>query len=238
MADYDRFGRGGVTFPLAVDARSLLQKADPFVFYALEFARSVLETHVGVALLGAASGTEVTRVVADAVSVNPIPFLTSGQLKFPLLALYRTRGSLKNRTVSKREDVGAFEILYILPPLTMANAHAIGAVMQAVVTVLDDRFAMGADPGHTPEGAAAGAEVWDLTQSSQVILVDYDHGYIPGRTDLPFYALKIRGTVGDAEQFLDAGFDPFTKIAIDVDVVDGTTLPDVVSTETDPGSTA
>src|SRR5579872_7429478 len=98
------FKWGGVVYPLtSATTNALLQDADPAIFYALDFYASMLQQY-----LGARWSAECTRanrsdiganVVQSKVPYDPSDYLTTEQLSFPLLAVYRTRSTEAEQSV-------------------------------------------------------------------------------------------------------------------------------------------
>ena len=239
MTDYASFKRGGRSYPLPLAVSgSLLLRADPFLFYALEYYKRVLEVHLGAALLEAASGTAITSTVAYTSPVDPAPWLTQGQYKFPLLAVYRKRGKLEDRSANWRVTSGQFEVLYILPPLTPADAEKIVPILNAAADVIDDRTFQGVDPLYTPTSGTAGQSPWEMANCAKVTITDAEWGLFDGFDDELFFGLKLTGTVIERAEFVSTDYETFAGTNIDVDQKqqDGSNIVSVVeaNTQQDP----
>lgn len=237
MAGYGNFRRGSKEFPLSYErGRTLLQDADPFIYYGLSFFRQMIEVHVGERLMAAADGTPVEAPVAMVLPTDPGPYFTSGQIKFPLLALYRTRGRFEDRTVQYRHDITTFELLYALPPLTLADAVRVGPILNAIKDVIDDRAERGSDPAMTPPGDSAGGEFWTLSGVERIDIDSCEWGTYSGLDGEPFMALKITGSVREetAPTQATGAYEDFAGINGHIDHVspDGSELLDVAQDKT------
>lgn len=221
MAEDADFQYGGVAFPLATSTgNSLLEDADPALFHALAFFQWVIESKVGARLLEAAAvhAPRVTAAVAYAVPFDPGPYLTSDQLKFPLLAVYRSEERLENRTITWKHAIETWGVAYVLPPMTAGQVEAIGPILNAVARALDERTEQGADPDYTPPGGAAGESVWARTGLEQI-------GFRRGRfvrwedgADLVFQAyvadLEVQERVGQRP----GAYPALTSVAAGIDL--------------------
>lgn len=151
------FKHGGVVYPLtAVTANSLLKDADPAIFYVLEFYASVLTTYIGARLAAEATlaGLTIASPVGYQLPTDPAAYLTEEQTKFPLLAVYRVRETLRDRTITWRQDVAEWKVAYVLPPLTPGQRERLSPILRAVGRVLDNRTELGFDTAY-----ASGAKI-------------------------------------------------------------------------------
>ena len=163
MPDYAGFQHGGTTFPVTESlTNSFLRDADPAVFYALEYYKAVIETHIGDRLLAEASAVgavQVAKAVEQTLPLNPEPFLLEQHIKFPLLALYRRNGTW--RMVGQRRAINeTVELAYVLPPMQAGEAERLMPVLKAVTAIIDNRTEQGFDPTYTPTDGSAGDVVW------------------------------------------------------------------------------
>lgn len=237
MTDYGTFKRGRREFPLdPLSEETLLFDADPFLFYALEYFQAMIERHVGARLMLAASVVpHIKAPVAYAVPIDPMPFLLTAQYDFPLLAVYRKNGRLEQRTVAWRHDVTTFEVVYVTPPLTAAQAEAVVPILTAIRDVLDDRTANGADPSYTPKYGTEGESFWvDRVGLERVTFKEFEWGTIPEGKGLAFFALRMRGEVSEREDLPARDTEPFEGVDLDVDHMspDGSRIAGVVSVST------
>lgn len=188
MTDYQGFTHGAAEFPLALGTttgNSLLRDADPFVYYALEYFASVLNTHMSARLLQEATAVGMTRItsaVAETLPYHPGEYLTQAHVKFPLLALYRKEGKFEYQGTRKR-SVDQLELVYVLPPLTPGEHERLFPILKAVASIVDNRAEQGFDPSYTPSAptGTAGDRVWSSTRAGadrvDVIAVNYDGGF-------------------------------------------------------------
>jgi hypothetical protein len=239
MADYDSYRYGGVTFPLLpVAGASTLKIADPSLYRAIDFLASQITRHLGALLVSVAStaGIDMTSAVGTAVPMDPGPFLTQVQYSFPLLALWRRRSKLTNRTVVWREKQVELGVSFILKPMGGAQAEQFLPVLAAVESLLDASLESGADPNYTPDGSTAGASVWQLAGLSDVSLQEGSFGAYPDGKGfvMPAWLGKIQ--LVERSQPVSGMFQIFDgvdgKVDLAVDPAEGTTVFDVADFET------
>ena len=151
MADYGKFKFGNTEFPLtASTANSFLQDANPAVYYALDYLKSVLFLHlqgrwqaaVAKAGMPAADGYVVNYVLP----YDPSPFLQDQQVKFPCLALWEKENITEPKTFSWYHSKKTWQLMYVLPALTSAQMEQLYPAITAVDTILRDRIEQGYDP--------------------------------------------------------------------------------------------
>lgn len=239
MTDYASFKRGAVTFPLATgQATSALRRADPFLFYALEFFGAVIEQHIEDALLEVAPSF-VTAAVAYKVPIDPVPFLTMQHFRYPLLAVYRRRSVTNERTVQWRHGTCTFEALYLFPPLTPGDAEQVVPFLNAVAIALDERASHGSDPSYTPTGGSVGQSPWELANLEKCEVTGAEWGLFAGHTDQVFYGVKLTGTVKERDDFVSSDFETFAGANVDVDHVesDGSSIESLVEANTQQAPT-
>lgn len=200
--DWSRFKRGAVSFPLTSSTvNSLLQDADPAIFYALDYLSFVLTEEIGARLVAAAqlAGAPINQAVAYKTPMDPEPFLQSEQFAFPLLAVYRKSGTLHQLTASYRDDVDLWEVAYILPPLTAGQSEAILPILHAAKIALDDRAEMGRDIAYTPPTltAAAGDSVWGASYANleAIKFTTATYARLPKTDSLWFHAVILEAEV-------------------------------------------
>jgi hypothetical protein len=156
---YGTFAHGGVRYPLTADTtNSLLQDADPALFYALDFIAGVLQIHIGdrLAAEGAKVGLDLSVAVRKKIHVEPSPVMTADQMLFPCLAIYRKEDNWDAHTAVYDKDVSTWELAYVMPPLTPVQLDALQPILRAVGVVIENRIWQGFDPAYQG-GALIGA---------------------------------------------------------------------------------
>lgn len=144
---------GGTSLPLAPGAatqHSLLQAADPALYWALQYWAAMLEKYVGAAAVseGLAVRAPIGQAVASTLPYDPQPFFTeSVQFVPPALAVYRVQGTFVPRSAVWRQMQSEWEIAYILPALSAGAAVRLLPLLQAAGRVLDDTTDRKGDPG-------------------------------------------------------------------------------------------
>lgn len=208
MAENEGFVHGAVTFPLAAqNGRSSLQDADPAVFYALDFARFMLEKYIGDRFREEANAAELKLadgIVGTVVPYDPSGYLGSVQFRFPILGLYRRTEKFADKTLGFRSGAANAEMCFILPPLTAGQAEAMLPLLNAVKAVIDRTVEQGKDPGYTPPGGTLGDSVWGKAYArlDSFDLTDVTFGAYPGaQGDMTFpaalFGLDLKELGGD-----------------------------------------
>ena len=158
--DYGKFKFGNTEFPLTSStANSFLQDANPAVYYALDYCKSVLFLHLQDRW--AAEVQKVRMPIADGYVVNyalpydPGPSLLSQQFKFPLLALWEKENVTEPRTFSWYHSRKTWQLMYCLPSLSPSQMERLYPALTAVDTILRDRIEQGYDPNYQN-----GREIW------------------------------------------------------------------------------
>lgn len=180
MTDFSSFEYGRTYFPLAASASgsTLLQDADPAIFYLLEFYASVLNTHMGERFLAeaaSASAGRITSAVAETIPLNPETFLTSENFSFPLLCAAR----LSSRFVYQGQQkfaVSRVKVDYVLPPLTGGAAELLTPILHAVAAIIDNRTERGFDPSYTPTDGSAGDLAFATAGVARAKVIEVSYG--------------------------------------------------------------
>lgn len=204
-ADYSTLKAGSVLAPLAVDTEnSLLEDADPALFYLLDFFAWGITAYLGDRLVAAAAGANVKDIetaIAQRYPYNPAPFLTETQFRFPLLAAYHRRSSTGRKTAGWEHDRHTFDVLYVLPTLDAAEAEAVLPILPRIATVLRGLATRGWDPNYQPPGGQLGDMPWALAGVERIGLGDplrddvefAEFGSLPGAGTIWFPCLRLTG---------------------------------------------
>lgn len=237
MADFDDSQLAGVAMPLdELSTNTLLRDSDPAVYYALEFFKAVIERLIGDRLLAAATAANVrgvTSAVAYSTAMDPAPYLTEQQFKFPLLAVYRKSETYRERTTVFVQDIAELEVAYVLPPLTGAQSEQVTPILKAVASALFLATEQGFDSSYE-----SGARVWgeDYANIEEAAFTRGEYGAFPALKDLSFPAWVGSLRVKERAMPVASQFEEFDGLDASVDVVDGdTTVSDVAEIKTEPG---
>lgn len=195
MAERETFQTGAVEFPLTSETTNTsLQDADPVVFHCLEFIQHCIEKYAGERILAEATKfgvTELTKVVASTVPWDPADYLSTAQFHFPLLAMHRIKTKFSEKTTVFRHDESAIELAYIFPPVSAGQAGALLPLLRSVAAIIDNRIELGYDPTFTPEGGAAGDQVWALAGIESISVVGATWEKYAGMGDMIFHAVVL-----------------------------------------------
>jgi hypothetical protein len=229
---------GAVRFPLPTGTgNTLLQDADPTVFYLLDFFTWCFRQYLGARLLEAAAGAElagITDAVLGQGSFDPYPHLQETQMPFPMLAVYRTTSDFVDRTVSKRQDTSTLILAYVLPPMAGSQLEQVGPILHAAKGLVNRKCVERQDDAYTPPGAAKGDSVATLASLVDLDCVKADFGAWQAPKDLYFPAIVCTLSAIEASAEDLSGLLPFegANVGIDLRTAQGDT-PDLGSVNID-----
>jgi len=238
---YASFGVAAAVEPLSTSsANTLLQDADPALFYCLDFLSWVIANHPGPRLIqaAAAAGAPITQAVAQRYPYDPGPYFDREQFKFPLLAIYRTRSKYHWKRVGWDSDACDFELLYALPPMMAAQAERVLPILRAVESSVRHKTTYGFDPGYTPPGGSAGQQPWALAKIEEIDFNGGIMGHIEGTGNLWFPSLRMQGTFVERDMYVSNG-NKFAggDITADLAAPDGTKIDPFVQVATQQAPT-
>ena len=196
MSEQAGFQVGAFVSPLTpATTHGLLQDADPALYHALAFYKSVLSTH-----LGARWDAEVTKaglskyagqITTLAIPFDPLPWLQQGSLAPPFLALFVPEENATDRTRAFYQTAATAKLQWVLPPLTLAQYNQLYPFLRAAAKVILDRTTLGYDPAYQN-----GAEFCALGGIAQLDLGPARYGAIQGLdTKLLFPTVEFELTV-------------------------------------------
>lgn len=231
------FSRSGVSFPLTSStSNSLLQDADPALFYLLEYLSWIVTNDVGDRLEAEATvcGAPITNAVEYTLPYEPSHYLASQQVKFPLIAVWRDEEQFFDRTRTYRAANVTLHAVYVLPVLSAGQAEQLLPILSAIGKAWSDRVNQGSDPEFTPTGqtqgsspfAAGGVEKIDVTAGRYVVWNDGG--------DLTFHAYMADIEMTERATFDSSDYDDFDGINAHVDYKPptGATIQDIAEFET------
>ena len=252
MADYSAFKVGGAAEPITNSlANKLLLDADPALFYALDYWTWLINNYPGPRLVALATsaglvdntGTPIANAVMQAYPWQPQPQQLANQFKYPLLCVYRTRGMTGRFTASWEHDRGLIDLVYVLPTLTAAQMLQVAPILRAIEATVRQKTTQGYDPGYTPPGGTAGAQVWTASRAG-VERVGWgdpyrdpadcsEYGYLDDTDNQYFPMLRMKGYFVERDTYV-AGANKFAGADISADLVapDMTRIPLVVQMST------
>jgi hypothetical protein len=211
--NYGTFGVDSSVYPLvATGANSLLLDADPCLYWLLDFAYSMLQVYAQprwAIEIQRAGLTAYPNICSLRVPYSPFPFLqdTAGQsgLSFPLLSLNRVEGQSKELTRVYQRTESTLEFNYVLPPFTAAQTQIAGPILNAVLSIIRDRFEYGFDPNYM-----SGATIGSLAQFDNLWLEEYSLGMMPGKSNLPMQTLTMKIKLRERNMGVTGAFGPLT----------------------------
>jgi hypothetical protein len=214
-ADYSEFLVGNVLQPLPVQSpNSLLQDADPALFFAIDFWSYVITTYPGPRLLAAAAAAGITSIkqaVAATYPYEPLPQQLENQFSFPLLAVYRKEAQTEWHTVGHETDSTALEVLYVLPPMDAAASERLLPIFNAIMQALRRKSTDAWDPGYTPPGGNLGdqytaapyahVEEMGFGEDRFGLAKLASFGFLPAAEGLYFPTLKLQAYVRERDNY-------------------------------------
>lgn len=164
---YGTFGVGAAVEPLrAIGTATLLQDADPAVFYALDFWAWVINNHPGPRLVAEAAAAGYSQFSAAIIAGQTFSFIPTpdqareNQFQYPALFLGRTTTETGRFTAAWEHDRGHFDLLYVMPGMTAGQAQVMMPALRAIEASIRERTTQGYDPNYTPPGGILGGPVW------------------------------------------------------------------------------
>lgn len=242
--DYSTWGRDNVVFPVpAPGQHSALQDVDPALFYALDFLSAQIQTHLGPRILSAAqeAGAQaITSAVAQRYPWAPEPEQLQAQLKFPLLAIWRTKTRHEQLTSGWYLDHGEISLMYAFPPVTAGMLEQLGPLLYAVGTVVTHQTVQSFDPSYTPPGGNLGDSPWGAKYAGveEIGWTRSVFGKLPGGGNMVFPALLMEGFIRSRDVYVSQG-NKFTGADItgNLQSADGTVISPMVQVSTQPAPT-
>ncbi len=234
MSTVSLWKHGGVEYPLTASTeQSLLQSADPALYYALDLFVTVLNIYVKPRLLAQAALEDLRfpSAVEKTLHFEPTPFLLSDQLVFPLFCLYRseTQWTEQNKTSTRSDSV--WEWAWVLPPLTPRQIEQLHPILRSVDVVMSTFAIQSFDPEY-----AAGATLRDLSGIQRMTAGPVRYGEFERISEQEKWWKAITGKllVQEISAIVPEAFKVFTgaDIAVDHDDGDGNTLERVVEVST------
>lgn len=245
----------------AASTESLLQRADPALFYALDFWQFVITHYCGEAIAAAlasagikAPGGAAMKAVAQAYPYEPLPEYLENQVQFPALFAYRKDVRTEWHSVGYEFDIVSLEVAYVLPPLDAAASERVLPALNAVAKALRRKSTDAWDPAYTPPGgvlgdqytAAAYAHVaeagfGEYTQGGRAPARMGAHGFLEAAGGLYFPCLRLSAYFVERDNYdpTQGGPSKFAggDITGNVRAGDGTTVAPFVQVSTQPAPT-
>jgi hypothetical protein len=218
MSENTYFQDGYVESPITSStANSLLQDADPAIYYMLDYFKAVIELHCQArwnAEVALCNRTDlVNKMVASTFSSDPSFYMTDDQLALPLLAVYRKSAEFEQMTAVFDHTITKAEVLYVLPPLTPAQADRLLPMLKHVVGVIRDRAMEGFDSAYN-----SGAKVWQLAgiESMSIDNCTFDNMQsADGSIFLP--TVTVNMTIKEAKGIVSGNFETLAGIDAQID---------------------
>ena len=187
--EWGPFGFGKTQYPLtASTAKSLLEDADPAIFWLLDFLSAMLTKHMGARWTAESAAAGLAKLdgnpsvlVGSKVSHDPLPWLPAFQYDFPILGAFRVAAVRKQEDVAPATHDGqplysTAHVLFMLPPLTADQANKLLPILHAVQVVAKEKVFVGADPDWQ-----SGALLTEKMGVTSVMFADAEFGTLRGR---------------------------------------------------------
>jgi hypothetical protein len=219
MSLVKRFKHGGVEYPITSETdNTLLEDADPALFYAGQFFENVLNTYVGPRLLtqAALSGLNFPSAVQKRIHVPPEPFLFSGQLQFPIFCLHRSEDEWSNANKAFNYDASVWEWAYLLPPLLPGQIERLYHIYRSVAVVISTFAMQSFDPDFEE-----GATLRDLSGIRKMVAGPVKYGGFEQVNDQDsrwWRAVSGKLIVEEQDSNAEDVFQQFKGVNVDVDL--------------------
>lgn len=201
------FAWAAAVYPLtSATTDSLLHDVDYALYKFLDFSTVVLQTHLGERWAAEATAAGLpnlaSRVVQYEVPYDPAPYLTQDQLKFPLLALYRTRWKSAQTSIAFERIDSEWQLQYVLPPLEATQMERLNPILKGVMDVIVNRFHEGSDNSYRNR-----EHVIAETGIQEITVISGKMGAYPNGKDLFFPAILMELEVKERWMPVPGAFD-------------------------------
>jgi hypothetical protein len=217
MSEFGTYGLGNLVLPLTSStSNSLLKDADPVMYYLLDYFEAMLIQHVGARFTAAvtAAGSPIsTSVVAMKVPYNPARHMQDPSFKLPLFSIYRTKGTMYEKSRSFAGKKTQIEMLWMLPPLDASQMELLGPIQNAVVSAIHLTGEQGFDPSYL-----SGASVGQLAGFEAFRFTDYEYALAQG-TNMLFETVIIRAELTERETVPAGEFKAYTGTDVEQDLI-------------------
>lgn len=203
VADYGRFRLGKVEYPLAAPASGTETATfDPALEEMRLFFVAMIQKHLGLAFDAIATDVGLTalagNIVRESVTFDPTPFFKDFHAKLPLFALWRVEEDPAQHTVAWFKTGTIITAVYMLPPMSAAQASRLVHVLRGVRAVITNYTAQGYDPDYDN-----GREVWGDSGLMSLTLTKIRYGYPQFQgfdTNTPFPTVEFTFALEEREE--------------------------------------
>jgi hypothetical protein len=216
LVPYGAFQRGAVSFPLPLGSGgdTLLQDADPAIYFILDYfqfeVRNFIEDRLvqdaALAELGGMQG--ILHGVGETCSFDPEPFLSQDQFSFPLLGVWRKTTQWRQETASYEGSKTEISVLYAFQPMTAGQMERLAPTLHALAEMFSHQTTQGWDPLYTPPGGYEGEQPWALALAGieEIGLTGCTYGRMPVKgADMVFPAVLIDGYIIERDNYVKTG---------------------------------
>lgn len=200
MADYEQFQFGSVQFPLELNATPIDEFGDPPLFTVLEYIKFCLQKYLGDRWDAEFADFPelVGNIVAEDVNYDPTYYFQQAQYTLPLLALYRTKSEVFEKTAVWYATRSEWQLLYVFEPVKTEQIRKVSTFLQLIANVITDRIEQGYDPGYKN-----GELIFETAGISKIKVVDfstYQQAQNTVETNLDFKVLVLNLEVEELEE--------------------------------------
>lgn len=234
-----QYGNGLVPPTTGLSGVSLIATCDPVLSGLTAAFAAILKTKLNAAWAAAAQGfaSDGTTPVAvvSTFSLEPERAIAQRTWQWPALALWR--GSEKWTQVTRAWD-GCDAVIngaYILPPMTQEMHDRLGHIRVAVIRTLRAYIENCGDSSYTMPGVTPATTDFITTLGiDKLYLTDAVYGvYEASDTQLGHPAVTFKLELREREMPNTTGITDLSTVETQFDLVDGTTLDDVLDTSFD-----
>lgn len=204
------FASAGAVYPLvSPGVNSILQDADPAIYYATLFFVQMLKTHLGARwsaeCIAANRADLAPNIVLSTSSYEPYSHLQELQLQLPMLAVYRMSAKSLEKSIQRTHIRSTWKVDWIMPPLTAAQMLRLSPFLKAVYEVMDIRASDQSDKSY-----ASGASPWAQANVEEMGFEEYQLGNLKTASDITFPVMSSTFTCLERREYVVGAFSPLT----------------------------
>lgn len=201
---------GGVEFPLE-ETNSILQDADPAIFFLLDYYAKCIKQHIG--SRWNAVMTELGRVdllnksVISQFSYDPLPYLSEIQAQLPFIALFRTSEVYSETSIVHYIITSKVTLQYTMPPFTAAQMSKVSPFLSAISKVIVGKTDQSNDPN-----VNSGADPFQLAGLQEVTVDNAKYGALAADSNQYMPTLLMELTVKERRNMHSSNVVPLTGV--------------------------
>lgn len=217
---FGTFGFADNVYPVTSStANTSLQDIDGVVFQLLDFNAWAINFYLGArwaAECNRIGRPDLSQIVTQTLPYNPAPYLQESNFTFPLLALYRAgKGKASEWTIGWQRVDTPLELVWIMPPITAAEAEVLMPFQKAVIDVVLNRNERGFDPNYIRPWLSAddGYSVGASAGLDYLVPGSFEYMLLPGiQTNLVMPTIMVTLSLTERSMPIEDQWTPFDGV--------------------------